>query len=75
MTALVAHPLALLRGRAVDLALDREQRIDPVDRFDRDRRLGDLGQINSRRACAQHDASNLDRNRHGHLVGVDALGP
>ena len=40
-TALVAHPLALLRGRTVDLALDREQRINELDRFDRDRPLGD----------------------------------
>jgi hypothetical protein len=39
--ALVAHPLALLRGRTVDLALDREQRINELDRFYRDQRLGD----------------------------------
>src|SRR5229473_1322973 len=39
--ALVAHALALVRRRAIDLALDREQRIDALDRLDRDRRLVD----------------------------------
>ena len=43
--ALVAHALALMRRRTVDLALDREQRIDALDRLDRDRRLVDARQI------------------------------
>jgi hypothetical protein len=31
--------------RAVDLALDREQRVDALDRLDRDRRLVDAREI------------------------------
>jgi hypothetical protein len=37
--ALVAYCAALLRRQAIDLALDRKQHVDLLDRFDRDRRL------------------------------------
>jgi hypothetical protein len=59
--ALIANARPL-RGRlAVDVALDREQRIDPLDRFDRNRRLVDprARSKNLRRACAQHIASTI----------------
>jgi len=38
-TALIAHGGALLRLQAMDLALDREQGVDALDRRDRNRRL------------------------------------
>ena len=43
--ALVAHAQALVRRQAVDLALDGEQRIDALDRLDRDRRLVEPRQV------------------------------
>jgi hypothetical protein len=43
--ALVAQAHTLLRRQAVDLALDREQGIDALDRLDRDRRLVDSSQV------------------------------
>jgi hypothetical protein len=43
--ALGAPARALVRCQAIDLALDGEQRIDPLDRLDRDRRLVDAGDV------------------------------
>jgi hypothetical protein len=43
--ALIAHAHALLRRHPVDLALDGEQGIDALDRFDRDRCLLEPGEI------------------------------
>jgi hypothetical protein len=42
---LAAHARPLRRRLAGNVALDREQRIDALDRFDRDRRLGEPRQI------------------------------
>jgi hypothetical protein len=42
---LVAHAAALVGGAAVDRALDVEQRIDALDRLDRDRRFLEPRQI------------------------------
>src|SRR5207244_3431607 len=66
--ALVAHALALVRRRAVDLALDREQRVDALDRLDRDRRLVDARQIEElaprvRPARRLDDRAGLARGR------------
>src|SRR5438128_3556466 len=66
--ALVAHALALVRRRAVDLALDREQRIDALDRLDRDRRLvapRQLGQVGPRARPSRRldDRPGLARGR------------
>ncbi len=49
--ALVADADALLRRHAVDLALDGEQRIDAVDRLDRDRRLIEPRQVEELAPC------------------------
>ena len=43
--ALVAHAFAFVRRRAVDLAFDRKQRVDALDRLDRNRRLVDPRQV------------------------------
>ena len=56
---LLAHAQALLRRKAVDLALDGEQDIDALDRLGRDRRLAEPRQIKEL-APAMRPARGLD---------------
>src|SRR5205085_1658962 len=62
-TALVARGEALLRRQAVDLALDGEQGVDALHRFERDRRLADAGEVEKlaprmRPACRLDDRAS-----------------
>ncbi len=50
-TALVAHVQAFLRRLTVDLALDGEQDVDALDRFDGNRRLVEPGEVEELASC------------------------
>ena len=62
-TALVAHPQAFLRHLTVDLALDGEQDVDALDRFDGNRRLVEPGEVEELASCMRPACCLDDRTR------------
>ena len=59
----LAGSTPILGGKPVDLALDREDRIDAANRFDRQRRLAQIGQLEELAAPVTPAGSLGDRPR------------